>query len=173
MLKKLADWVSVLNRLGKNVAGVGLFVMVGLVTADVIMRRLFNAPIIFADEVSGYLLVLVTLMGVSYTLQDEGHIQVKLILNQISPKKRNLFKLLWCVIGIVYAVILLYMTSKLTWESFHLKAFSPTPSQLPLFPAQVFMPIGCLLLLFQLIVELLDSLFVSRRHKPLQNSTRD
>ncbi|MBW2146082.1 MAG: TRAP transporter small permease [Deltaproteobacteria bacterium] len=155
--QKLADYAAVLNRLGTNLAGLGLLVMTGLVMTDVIMRRLFNAPIIFADEAAGYLLVLVTFLGLSYTLKEDGHIQVKIIVDYISPKKRAFLKLLWCVFGIIFTMLLFVLTSELAWESYDLKAFSPTPSQLPLFPFQIVLPIGCLLLLLQLVVGLMDS----------------
>ena len=173
MFRKLGDYAAVLNRLGTAIAGLGLLVMTGLVTADVIMRRLFNAPIIFADEVAGYLLVLVTFMGVSYTLKEEGHIQVRVIVDQISPRKRLLLKLIWCVFGIVFTMLLLFLASELVWESYDMNAFSPTPSQLPLFPFQIVIPIGCLFLLLQLVVELMDSAFSLYSSKPPANREKE
>lgn len=153
MQKIASNSIIGLNRLGRDLAASGLLVMTGLVTADVLLRRLLNAPIIFADEVSGYLLVLVTLLGVGYTLQEGAHIQVTIILDRIPPQGRAVLRVFMCLSSLVYAVILLYLTGHLAWESFELKAFSPTPSQLPLFPFQVTMPLGCLFLLLQLIVE--------------------
>lgn len=157
MFQKITSFVASLNRLGTNIACAGLLVMTGLVTADVVMRRVLNAPIIFADEVAGYLLVLVTFMGIGYTLKEDGHIQVKILVGYISSKKRVYLRLVWCIAGIIYASLLLYFSSELTWESYILKSFSPTPSQLPLYPAQIFLPLGCLLFLMQLVVEFFDA----------------
>jgi TRAP-type C4-dicarboxylate transport system permease small subunit len=130
--------------------------MGSLVLADVIMRRALNAPIIFADEVSGYLLVFITFLGLGYTFKEEGHIQVKIIVQLIPPRSRTSLRLIWYLIGTIYTIILLIMTAQLTWESYCLKAFSHT-SLLPLFPFQFVMPIGCFLLLPQLLIELIDS----------------
>jgi TRAP-type mannitol/chloroaromatic compound transport system permease small subunit len=55
-------------------------------------------------------------------------------------------------------MILLYLTSQLTWESYQLKAFSPTPSQLTLYPFQMVMPLGCLFFLFQLVIGMVQSI---------------
>jgi TRAP-type C4-dicarboxylate transport system permease small subunit len=159
MFERISKGVACLNRYATAVASLGLLFMTGLVTADVIRRRLFNAPLIYADEVAGYLLVLVTMLGLGYTLKEEGHIQVMLVIQRLSARQRTILRLIWCVIGIVYATILLIYTGQLAWESFTLKAFSPTPSQLPIYPFQVLMPIGCVLLLFQLVMELLHSAF--------------
>ena len=172
MFPKFVSCVAALNQVGRSAAGVGLLVMTGLVTADVILRRLFNSPIIFADEVSGYLLVLVTMMGLGYTLQEDAHIQVTMIFDKISPKKRTFLKLGLCVIGIFYIVILLYLTGQLTWESYDRKAFAPTPSQTLLFPFQIAMPIGCGFFLFQMIVDLIHTALSIWAPKPL-NSQKD
>jgi TRAP-type C4-dicarboxylate transport system permease small subunit len=154
MFAKIAKSIAAMNRVATAVADIGLMVMTGLVVSDVVLRRVFNAPIIFADEVAGYLLVLVTLMGLGYTLKEDGHIQVKILVQKVSPKSLSSLRILWCVTSLVYTVILLVMTSQLTWESYALDAFSPTPSQLPLFPFQMLMPIGCMILVLTLAVEL-------------------
>ena len=154
MFAKIAKSIAAVNRVATAVADIGLMVMTGLVVSDVVLRRVFNAPIIFADEVAGYLLVLVTLMGLGYTLKEDGHIQVKILVQKVSPKSLSSLRILWCVTSLVYTVILLVMTSQLTWESYALDAFSPTPSQLPLFPFQMLMPIGCMILVLTLAVEL-------------------
>lgn len=131
--------------------------MTGLVTADVILRRLFNAPLIFADEVSGYLLVLLTMMGLGYTLQEDAHIQVTMFYERVSPRKRAILKLVLSAVGIFYIIILLYMTGHLTWESFERQAFAPTPSQTLLYPFQIVMPVGCAFFLLQMLVDALHT----------------
>ena len=153
--KKDDFWIAGLNRLGAAVAGAGILVMIGLVAYDVIARKLFNSPLIFADEVCGYLMVLVTFLGLSYTMQEGSHIQVKVLVKLTTNRGQAKLRILWCIVGILYTSVLLYWTGKLVGESYELKSFAPTPSHIPLFPFQLIMPIGCFLLLLQLIVELL------------------
>ena len=167
MMKKIFICTFALNRVGKNLSGAGFLFMTGLVTVDVILRRIFNAPLIFADEVSGYLLVLVTMLGISYTLQEEAHIQVRMLIDHLSRRKRAGLHVAMSAVAIVYAMILLYLTGQLAWESYHLDAFSPTPSQLPLFPFQLVMPLGCLFFLFQLIAGMIQSILWLRSSPPL------
>jgi TRAP-type C4-dicarboxylate transport system permease small subunit len=176
MSADISKYVSALNGWGRELANWALLVMTGLVTADVILRRVFNAPIIFADEVAGYLLVLVTMMGVGYTLQEDGHIQVNMVYDQLPPRKKAFMKAGLCGIGIFYTAVLLVLTGQLTWESYRMKAFAPTPSQILLFPFQIFMPIGCALFLFQMVLDLIQSIaFISRPQAaaPAQTDYKD
>ena len=159
MFQKLSNFAGGLNRLPVIMAGFGLIVMTGLVTADVIMRRVLNAPLIFADEVAGYLMVLVTFLGLGFTQKEEGHIQVSFLIQRIPLKYQTYFRLIGFFIGIFYVVILIIMTWQLTWESYEMKSFAPTPSQLPLFPFQFVMPVGLLFLLPYLIIGVKDSIF--------------
>lgn len=160
--------IAQLNSIGASVSAAGITIMTGLVVTDVILRRLFNAPIIFADEVAGYLLVWVTLLSIGYTLKDNGHIQVMILIQRLSHRQLAALKIYWCLISLVYTAILFFMTSQLALESYELKAFSPTPSQLPMAPFQIIMPIGCLLLILQLCGELIRTIFSLRSSKILQ-----
>ncbi len=157
-----------LNQLAASAAGGGILVMIGLVTYDVIARRLFNAPLIFADEVSGYLMVLVTFLGLSYSLEEGSHIQVKIFVKLMTTRGQAKLMLGWCILGILYTSILLYWTGRLAWQSYELKSFAPTSSHIILFPFQIIMPIGCLLLLFQLIIEMLKALRLLFLHFPMK-----
>ena len=49
-----------LSKAGAAVGGVALVVMILLITAQVISRRILAAPMVVADELSGYLLVITT-----------------------------------------------------------------------------------------------------------------
>jgi len=157
VLKKFSYWTTRLNWLGNFLASTGILAMAGLVFTGVIMRRIFNAPIIFGDEIGGYLLVIVTLLGLGYTLSENGHIQVKMLLRKTSPKALNALNIIWCFIGLSYCITLLLTSAQLAWESYHLKAFSTT-TQIPLFPFQLFLPISFLLFLPQLLLRLVESI---------------
>jgi TRAP-type C4-dicarboxylate transport system permease small subunit len=172
MFQKTLDYVRRLNRFAAILAGLGFLVMTGLVSLDVMMRRILNAPLLFADEIAGFLLVIVTLLGLAYTLQKEGHIQVKVFVRFIPSKYLTYLNILWCLIGIGYAAILLITTTQLVMESYHLSAFSTT-TELPLVFFQLCCPIGCCLLLLQLIVRLLESVqaVITKNSKSRGNSS--
>jgi TRAP-type C4-dicarboxylate transport system permease small subunit len=158
MFKKIFTYVTALNRLAAFAAGIGVLTMMVLVTVDVVGRKWFNTPLIFATEVTGYLMVFVTFLAVSYALAEGSHIRIEFIIELVNPRGRTILMLIATILGIIYTSVLLYSTSQVAWESYELKYFSEASTRLPLFPFQIVMPIGCLLLLFQLIVEMVKNL---------------
>jgi TRAP-type C4-dicarboxylate transport system permease small subunit len=159
MSNKIWQLIDQFNIAGALLSAAGVMVMTGLVVADVVLRRLFNSPLIFADEVAGYLLVLATILSVGYTLKGEGHIQVMILIQRLTHRKLAILRIFWCLISLVYVAFLVFMTGQLTLESYELKAFSPTPSQLPIAPFQLVMPVGCFLLFLQILGELIQAIF--------------
>lgn len=156
MFQKALRYVIRINQASAVLGSVVLLMMTGLVASDVVMRRFFHAPLIFADEIAGYSLVIITVLGLGFTLRQNGHIQVMVLLRYISSKHLNYLNIFWCLVGIAYTTILFITTAQLSVESYHLSAFSTT-TQLPLAPFQFFCPIGCLFLIFGLITKIVES----------------
>ncbi|MBI1963733.1 MAG: TRAP transporter small permease [Candidatus Rokubacteria bacterium] len=150
-LAVLAGWAS---RAGAVVGAVALAAMILLITAQVVSRRLLSVPLVVADEVSGYLLVIVTFMGLGYALLNGDHIQVTLLTGSLGARTRAWLRVAWCVIAAPYLSLLLVRTAALAWESFHRQTFSVSATNFLLWPIQVFVPLGFAVLLLQLLAEL-------------------
>jgi TRAP-type C4-dicarboxylate transport system permease small subunit len=67
------------------VSAVAAVVMMLLVTADVVMRRLFNSPIFGAYEVEKLLLLIIVFFGAAYVMSTKGHVFVD-TLTRLYPK---------------------------------------------------------------------------------------
>ncbi|MBI2494392.1 MAG: TRAP transporter small permease [Candidatus Rokubacteria bacterium] len=150
-LAVLAGWAS---RAGAVVGAVALAAMILLITAQVVSRRLLSVPLVVADEVSGYLLVIVTFMGLGYALLNGDHIQVTLLTERLQARTRARLRVAWCVIAASYLSLLLVRTAALAWESFHRQTFSVSATNFLLWPIQAFVPLGFAVLLLQLLAEL-------------------
>lgn len=150
-LAVLAGWAS---RAGAVVGAVALAAMILLITAQVVSRRLLSVPLVVADEVSGYLLVIVTFMGLGYALLNGDHIQVTLLTERLQARTRAQLRVAWCVIAASYLSLLLVRTAALAWESFHRQTFSVSATNFLLWPIQAFVPLGFAVLLLQLLAEL-------------------
>ncbi|MBI4627082.1 MAG: TRAP transporter small permease [Candidatus Rokubacteria bacterium] len=150
-LAVLAGWAS---RAGAVVGAVALAAMILLITAQVVSRRLLSVPLVVADEVSGYLLVIVTFMGLGYALLNGDHIQVTLLTERLQARTQARLRVAWCVIAASYLSLLLVRTAALAWESFHRQTFSVSATNFLLWPIQAFVPLGFAVLLLQLLAEL-------------------
>jgi len=157
MMLRFKAIVRLLNRVAAWLAAAALIGLVALITLQVVLRRLFNAPIVFTDEFSGYLLVAITVLGLSYALQHGDHIQVEMGLGRLPPRVLRWFRLGWCTVGLVLTVLLTVQTTGYVLESIRLGSVS-IESQVPLAPVQALVPFGFILLSLELVVQFLDAL---------------
>lgn len=150
-LAVLAGWAS---RAGAVVGVVALAAMVLLITAQVVSRRVLSVPLVIADEVSGYLLVILTFMGLGYALLNGDHIQVTLLTDRLGARTRARLRVAWCLIAVPYLALLVVRTAVLAWDSFRNQTFSVSATNVLLWPIQAFVPLGFAVLLLQLLAEL-------------------
>ena len=84
------------KRIGQLSARVGqltailLLLLLLNVFYDVIMRYLFNDVSIGMQELEWHLYATIFLLGISYTLSQDGHVRVDLIYHQLSPRRQAL-----------------------------------------------------------------------------------
>ncbi|MGH8802194.1 MAG: TRAP transporter small permease [Casimicrobiaceae bacterium] len=149
--------VRKLNRGAAALAAAALAAMIVLITLQVILRRFFNSPINYTDEVSGYLLVGVTLLGLSYAMEKGDHIRVGMGLERLSPHVLRWFHIAGCVVGIAFSILLTYETGAYALESARMGSVS-IDSQTLVAPIQALLPLGVALLGLQLATQLLDAI---------------
>ncbi|MFC1887056.1 TRAP transporter small permease, partial [Thermodesulfobacteriota bacterium] len=87
-----------------------ILVLMFIFVADVVGRYFFNAPIVWAFEITEGLMAIGICLGISFAELEEGHVRVK-VLFELLPKstKRHLDKFTYFV-----AII---MTSLYTWQT--------------------------------------------------------
>jgi TRAP-type C4-dicarboxylate transport system permease small subunit len=157
VLDRFVAAANVLGRVGAALASVALAVLIILITLQVICRRFLGAPIVFTDEVSGYLLVVVTFLGLGYAMQRGDHIQVAILTGRLSPPALRRLRIAWCLVGLAFTGLLTVRLAQLAVDSARLGTFSIT-SQIPLAPIQAVAPVGCGLLFLQIVAQLVEAL---------------
>ena len=149
--------VRELNRGAAVLAAAALLAMIALITLQVILRRFFDSPIDYTDEVSGYLLVAVTVLGLSYAMEKGDHIRVDMGLERLPAPILRRLRIGWCLVGIAFSVLLAYETGAYALESARMGSVS-IDSQTLLSPVQALLPLGFVLLGLELVRQLLDAL---------------
>ena len=119
-----------------------MLVMSLIVTMDVTLRYAFNAPTVWAGELSAYLLVVVVFLGLAYTLQANAHIRVDFILQRLPGRVQDWMKLIASVLFLVFTIILCHLTWKSFVVSFTFKNTSCSLWDVPIWPVQGFIPVG-------------------------------
>lgn len=154
----ILNLIERLSTAGMYVSGIGVFIMSILITIEILGRYFFGFSLLVVDEWSGYLLVMVTFLGLAYTMQSKGFLQIEFLLNRLSRRKRNLFNLFLILLALVYSFIIGWKLILYTWSNYSAGTVSVSISQTPLYIPQLFMPLGVALLILQLINEAVRSI---------------
>ncbi len=162
---KISDAAARLSKVGAAVGGAALVAMIVLITLQVLSRRVLASPIVVADELSGYLLVITTFSALGYALLRGDHIRVTLLIDRVSHRLRRYLHVVWCLVGLPFLALIIWRSSKLALGSFESGLFSVSATNIILWPVQAFVPFGFAVLFIQMLAELLVAIDLIRRGK--------
>ncbi len=149
---------AVIDRLADGaawVAGVTMLALTVLVAVSVVARRVFNAPLLVTEEISGYLVLAIVFLGLAYTLKTEGHVRVDVILTHVPVHARAVMETVASLIGLVFAGFLLagcwWQVSQYWSQGSRSFRYLETPLWIP----GTLLIVGAALLVLQLVGRLL------------------
>lgn len=88
--------------------GTALLLSVLLICANAFGRYVLHAPIIWAEEVLGYVLVWVVYLGAVDVTRDGGHLSMDLITHSLNPRWRRPVELLRNLVFLAVCVLITY-----------------------------------------------------------------
>ncbi len=88
-----------------------MVLMILNVTYDVIMRYFFNTGSIAMQEMEWHLFSVIILLGISYTLKEDGHVRVDLIYDRLSNKKKAKINMVGVALFILPVALLIGVES--------------------------------------------------------------
>ncbi|MCB1391077.1 MAG: TRAP transporter small permease [Rhodobacteraceae bacterium] len=106
-----------LDALPRWLHALGAFVILPLLTllvsVDVVMRYVFSAPLSWSLEISKYMLLIMTLLGLLQSFRDDVHIRVDIFHNKLPrPVLRLVALAVHLCIGFIFALIALKATEE-------------------------------------------------------------
>jgi TRAP-type mannitol/chloroaromatic compound transport system permease small subunit len=158
---RLIDRISIVS--GKIVAWMILPMSLSLVY-EVVVRYVFNAPTIWASDVSQILYGMFFMLGSAYALQRQQHIRTDFLYGKWSARTRGLVDAA-CYIGLYFPALFffLWVGSEFAYRSILFNEKIVTSPWMPIiWPLKLAIPISTLLLLIQGISELAKSLFAAK-----------
>lgn len=138
--------------------------MVMALVYEVVARYFFNAPTVWAYDVTFITYGTFFMLGSAYTLQRSGHIRTDSYYGQWSTKTQGMTDTI-CYLLFFFPplIIFLIVTWDYFWVSFMRDERSVTSPWLPrIWPLKGVLPLACLLLLIQGVSELLRSIHAWR-----------
>lgn len=158
-LLSLSSAIDTLNYwIGRAVMWLVL-IMVLISAGNAIIRKLFNTSSNAYLEAQWYLFAAVFLLGASYTMLQQGHVKIDVIISRLSRSnqvKVEIFGIIFFLFPLVYFVIVEIFP--ILTQAYKTREMSENAGGLIRWPVYALVPIGFLLLGLQGISELIKRL---------------
>jgi len=162
--RREGSFEGILVTLNRWIVIAMMAVMVLLVFMNVVSRYIFNHSIIWAEEVSQYLMVWVAFLGAGLALRQGRHVAVEMLQDRLPPTARRMTRHLVALLLIVFMGIL----TVLGFQFAHFAWDQETPVlNIPLGIPYLAVPIGALLLVIHLFF--LYRAYIDRRYEAMEN----
>lgn len=149
---------DVVGKLVRYLMAFALIALVSLVSAEVILRAIANSSFGFVEELTGYLVVALTLFGAALALRSNTLFRVGFIFSAFPNRVQKVLWYLFIGIALLICAVLAWKSYQLVGSSFTRGKFAPTVLRTPLWIPQVCMPLGFLTIGLFLIEQFLLSL---------------
>lgn len=120
--------MTVRNFIDKSLEWILVFLMSILVIDvlwQVISRYIMNSPSSFTDELAGFLLIWVGLLGAAYVAGKREHLAIDLLIQKSSPQRKFKLEMIISAIIIVFAItVMIIGGSWLVYTRFYLSVKS-------------------------------------------------
>jgi TRAP-type C4-dicarboxylate transport system permease small subunit len=137
--------------------GLGVLAMTLMVSYDVLMRYFLDDPQLFVDDLTSFLLVAIIFLGAGPVFFKGGHIRIDLVTSRLKSKTQSRLRVITLFIGIALLGIVIYETMVSTVAAFQTGRVSAVMNY-PLWMGMVFIPLGLILMVFFMVVELVKEM---------------
>ncbi|WP_084185068.1 TRAP transporter small permease subunit [Desulfonatronum thiodismutans] len=140
-LSRAAGWIA---------AGFAVLIVL-LMTVEILSRSLLSKSTMVVSDYSGYFLVALVLLGLGFTLREDGHIRIKLVRMRLAEPISRVLDVLIALGCAAMTIFALRATLRMVMASHRLDMRADTVAQTPFWVPQLVIPIGLALLLVQLL----------------------
>lgn len=170
MLLKLEKGFDKFADIIGTITAITMVLMILNVFYDVVMRYFFRSGSIAMQEMEWHLFSVIILLGISYTLKEDGHVRVDLIYDRLSTKKKAMINMIGAVVFVLPLAILVGTSSiENALEAYVSMEQSGDPGGLPYrWIVKGLIPLAFLLLIITNIGFFIKNLNAYRGVHPLQ-----
>lgn len=155
---KLKSVLEVIHRVFLAVSGVGLSAMVLMISLDVFLRYLFNAPLPASVEISQLIEPYVVFLPFAFALTIGAHVHVSLLTSRLRGRAKAFSEILTYISGACFFSAITYWSWLLFWESFSVNEQMLASIPLPWWVGKLAMPLGLVAMTFQCVYYIFNPL---------------
>jgi len=134
-------------------AGVFVFAMMWFVVAEVLSRRLLNAPIYGHLDLVELSMVVFAFLGTAHCQRTGGHVRMKLVVTRLRGRSRWGLEAASIVLALVVVGILVKASGDHFWRAWT-AGDSTIDAQLPTWPSKLIVPLALSTLWMRLLLQL-------------------
>jgi TRAP-type C4-dicarboxylate transport system permease small subunit len=127
-----------------------VFCMMLLTTVDVVLRYIFNSPLLGAYEVSEFMMVIIVFFSMAYTQFRKGHVAVDIFVSHLSQRKQA-FVDLFNHGATIFILLLITWRSSLTALELYDTMETTGTVPIPVYPFVFVVAFGCLAMGIELL----------------------
>ncbi len=101
---KFADFIGLITA-------IAMVLMILNVFYDVVMRYFLKSGSIAMQEMEWHLFSVIILLGIAYTLKEDGHVRVDLVYDRLTPTKKAMINMIGSILFILPIAILVGLSS--------------------------------------------------------------
>lgn len=154
----MGKWKRTIEAIEDLTSGLLIVAGLALIFVGVIMRYVFNNPLGFVEEISGYIIVWGIMVGTVVALRDNKHIRVDMLYQKFPPRLQKVTDIFSNVVGLLFALFLAYYGAKgIFFDEYSVYKMDLTSigEGVSLWKIYLIMPIIGVLLTFRFIVRLI------------------
>ena len=131
MLAKLEQLYDRVSDVIGYISGALMILMMINVFYDVIMRYFFRSGSIALQEMEWHLFSVMFLLGISYTLKENGHVRVDLIYDNLSIKKQAVINIVGTLVFLIpFSLLIAFGSIDFVAEAYNVGEISGDPGGL-------------------------------------------
>jgi TRAP-type C4-dicarboxylate transport system permease small subunit len=157
-MKKIITIIDRVSGLSGWTAGIIMALALVIVVAEIVTRSVFSKTIYVSDEYSGYLMAMLTFLGLAYTLRERGHIRVMVLTHSLKGNTVIIYNMVCMFIGFIFCIGLTWYTFEFFLDSVVSKTQSMQITETYLAIPQAFLPLGSFLFMLQFLSEFLKGI---------------
>lgn len=168
----LERYINCLEWLSKQtgwIAGSLSFIMMIAIIREVTGRYFFNSPTDWSVDLNAFLLVGMVYLGSGYTTIIDGHVRADFFYARITGRPKAWLDIFIDLVCIYYCSMLVWEGGRLAYDSLLYGEVSSGGVRWPLFPFQVLVPLGALLVILCILTRTLTNIrFLIHKGGPYQ-----
>lgn len=158
-MERILAAIDFVSEWSGRLVSILIFFILGILLLEVALRFLFNAPTIWAHELSMHLFGAYSVIAGAYVLLHHQHVKIDIIYLRFSLRTRAIIDSFTYLVFFLFIIILFRYGLLYAWRAVEIgQTVSPSPWASPLWPTKMTIPLAALLMLAQGLAHFIRSL---------------